>query len=115
MTQLVNPNRLRLRISRKLLSLLSVVAIALLSLVMAGCDPSQALTAEERTFLNLSLNFLGEYQLPKMNFKDTPVGGLSAITYDRQRDRFYALSDDRSQYAPARFYTLQLILDRTDP
>jgi hypothetical protein len=115
MTQLVNPNRLRLRISRKLLSLLSVVAIALLSLVMAGCDPSQALTAEERTFLNLSLNFLGEYQLPKMKFKDTPVGGLSAITYDRQRDRFYALSDDRSQYAPARFYTLQLILDRTDP
>jgi hypothetical protein len=115
MTQLVNPKCLRLRISRKLLSLLSVVVIALLSLAIAGCDPSQALTAEQRTFLNLSLNFLGEYQLPKMKFKDTPVGGLSAIAYDRQRDRFYALSDDRSQFAPARFYTLQLILDRSDP
>src|SRR4028118_712166 len=114
MTQLVNPKCLRLRISRKLLSLLSLVAIALLSLMIAGCDPSQAITAEQRTFLNLSLNFLGEYQLPKMKFKDTPVGGLSALTYDRQRNKFYALSDDRSQFAPARFYTLGLSVKRSD-
>ncbi|MGK7873801.1 MAG: esterase-like activity of phytase family protein [Xenococcaceae cyanobacterium] len=67
--------------------------------------------AQKRMFLNLSLEFLGEYQLPKITFKDTSVGGLSALTYDRQRNRFYALSDDRSKLAPARFYTLNLMLN----
>lgn len=70
--------------------------------------------AQDRVFLNLSLDFLGEYQLPKMNFLDTPVGGLSAITYNRRRDRFYALSDDPSQLAPARFYTFKLALNSTE-
>ncbi len=93
---------------RRLFSLLSV---AFLGFLITGCDPSQAITVESRTFLNLSLNFLGEYQLPKTSFQDTPVGGLSALTYDRQRDRFYALSDDRSALAPARFYTLKLRLN----
>ena len=114
MTQLVNLNHSRLQASRKLLSLLLVLVITLLSFLMTACAPSQARTAEQRTFLDLSLNFLGEYQLPKMKFKDTPVGGLSALTYDRQRNKLYALSDDRSQFAPARFYTLGLNLNRTD-
>jgi hypothetical protein len=70
-------------------------------------------SAEQRLFLPLSLEFLGEYQLPKTKFKDTPVGGLSGITYDRKADRFYAVSDDRSDRAPARFYTLKLELDQT--
>jgi hypothetical protein len=114
MNPLVNSNCLRLQASRKLFSLLLVLAIALLSFLTTACSPSQARTAEQRTFLDLSLNFLGEYQLPKMKFKDTAVGGLSALTYDRQRNKFYALSDDRSQFAPARFYTLGLSLKRTD-
>ncbi len=33
------------------------------------------------------------------------VGGLSAMAYDRERDVYYLLSDDRGQLAPARFYT----------
>lgn len=92
-------------------SLFSLLAVAFFGFLITGCDPSQAITVESRTFLNLSLNFLGEYQLPKTSFQDTPVGGLSALTYDRQRDRFYALSDDRSALAPARFYTLKLSLN----
>lgn len=67
--------------------------------------------AEKRIFLDLSLEFLDEYELPEQRFEGTPVGGLSAITYDRQRDRFYALSDDPSQKAPARFYTLRLAIN----
>jgi hypothetical protein len=66
-------------------------------------------------FLDISLEFLGEYQLPQLNFKDTPVGGLSGLTYDRAIDRFYAISDDRSNFAPARFYTLKLSLNKTNP
>lgn len=114
MTQLVHRNGLRLEASRKLFSLLLVLVVTLLSFLTTGCTPSEARTAEQRTFLDLSLNFLGEYQLPKMKFKDTPVGGLSALTYDRQRNKFYALSDDRSQFAPARFYTLGLSVKSTE-
>jgi len=114
MTQLVNRNGLKLKASRKLFSLLFILLITLLSFLITACVPSQARTAEQRTFLNLSLDFLGEYKLPKTKFKDTPVGGLSALTYDRQRNKFYVLSDDRSQFAPARFYTLGLSVKRTD-
>ena len=114
MTQLVNRNRIKLQASRQLFSLLFVLVLTLLSFLTTACAPSQARTAEQRTFRDLSLDFLGEYQLPKTKFKDTPVGGLSALTYDRQRNKFYALSDDRSQFAPARFYTLALSVKRTD-
>lgn len=93
----------------KLGSMLLVSAIALLLITFCASP----VLAQERVFLNISLDFLGEYQLPKRNL-DTPIGGLSAITYDKRRDRFYALSDDPSQFAPARFYTLKLTLNPTD-
>lgn len=80
---------------------------------LAAAD-SRMLAADKRIFLDVSLEFLDEYLLPKMTFEETPVGGLSAIAYDRQRDRFYALSDDPSAFAPARFYTLRLNLDSKD-
>lgn len=88
-------------------SLIACLVLGVLSLsLLSGCNLPQV-SAEERIFLNLSLDFLDEYRLPKMEFDGTPVGGLSGITYDRSRDRFYAVSDDRSNFAPARFYTLQ--------
>ncbi|MEH1923154.1 phytase [Nostoc sp.] len=40
-----------------------------------------------------------------VNGVQTPVGGLSGVTYDAANNRYYAISDDRSQVAPARFYT----------
>lgn len=64
--------------------------------------------AGDRTFLKVSLDFVNEYQLPKQKFEHTPVGGLSGLTYDRIDDVFYAISDDRSEFAPARFYALKL-------
>jgi hypothetical protein len=90
-------------VQRPLLRLLTVM----LALLLASCALPQV-SAEERLFLNLSLEFLDDYQLPRQEFAGTPVRGLSALAYDRQTNRFYALSDDRSQYAPARFYTLRL-------
>ena len=88
--------------------------IILFASLLTACGLPQV-SAEERLFLNLSLDFLDEYQLPKIQFEGTRVGGLSAITYDRQRDRYYAVSDDRSHFAPARFYTLALSLNTSDP
>jgi hypothetical protein len=81
-----------------------------LTLLLSSCNLPQV-KAEDRLFLNVSLDFLGEYRLPKLNFDETLVGGLSGITYDRQIDRFYAISDDRSEHSPARFYTLKLNLN----
>ncbi|MEB3310093.1 MAG: phytase [Snowella sp.] len=43
-------------------------------------------------------------------FKDTQVGGLSGIVYDSAQNRYYAISDDRSQINSARFYTLEINL-----
>lgn len=73
--------------------------------------PSQAASTTDRSFLKLDLEFLHEYQLPKQEFANTTVGGLSAIAYDRDRDRYYILSDDRSDLAPARFYTFKIDID----
>ena len=96
---------------------LSLVVVILLCYLTTACTQSPAnsqASIEQRTFLNLSLDFLEEYQFPKMQFRDTQVGGLSAVTYDQQRDLFYAISDDRSRLAPARFYTLKLKLNSGD-
>ena len=43
-------------------------------------------------------------------FAGTTIGGLSSITYDAKQGVFYSLSDDQSQFNPARFYTLRLNL-----
>jgi hypothetical protein len=57
------------------------------------------------------LEFLGQaIVLTGTSFMATTVGGLSSISYDTERSVFYALSDDPSQFQPARFYTLSLDL-----
>lgn len=56
-----------------------------------------------------TLEFLGEEIVPTgTTFEGTQVGGLSSIAYDEERDAFYVLSDDPSQFQPARFYTIQV-------
>jgi len=59
----------------------------------------------------VELEFLGQAIVPTATtFQGTTVGGLSSITFDAQRDVFYAVSDDPSQFQPARFYTVALDL-----
>jgi len=77
-------------------------------LTVFGIAHLPAIAASDRTFLNVSLDFINEYKLPKQKFENTPVGGLSGLTYDRMENTFYAISDDRSEFAPARFYALKL-------
>jgi hypothetical protein len=62
----------------------------------------------------LSLDYLDAFEMPKTVFQDAPVGGISAIAYDRAIDRLYVLSDDRGDSAPSRFYTMQMLLDQSD-
>lgn len=97
--------------SRNRLAWVVVGVLALFSSLITAC--AAPVLSQERIFLDLSSDFLAEYKLPQTTFADTVVGGLSAITYDRRRDRFYAICDDPSQFAPARVYTLKLALDST--
>ena len=59
----------------------------------------------------VGLDFLGQAIVPTGTmFQGTTIGGLSSITYDRARGVYYALSDDPSQFQPARFYTVAIDL-----
>ena len=96
------------------------LALILLTICTACAPP--AVAARDRSFPEMSLEFLGDYQLPKMSFEGAPVGGLSGITYDpkgingvtSQAYRFYAVSDDPSENGEARFYSLRLDLTSGD-
>lgn len=97
-----------MRVFRTFLPLLAIACFALTTLTSCALP---RVSAEDRLFLNLSVDFLDEYTLPStLEVDGTPVRGLSALTYDRQGDRFLVLSDDRGDQAPARFYTLNLTL-----
>lgn len=57
------------------------------------------------------IELLGEVSFPTgTTFAGTQVGGLSGIAYDSAADRYLAISDDRSQLSPARFYELAIDL-----
>lgn len=88
--------------------------IVCLIISLTGCNPPQRVSAEERMFRDFSLEFLDRYEIPKDKFQDTVVGGLSAIAYNREKDKFYVLSDDRGKRSPARFYTFNLKVEQQD-
>jgi hypothetical protein len=93
------------RIGRRAL-LLGGGAAALLG--AAGCAGTAPRGATART---PQLRLIGQATLAhRLMFRNTPVGGLSGLDYDPARDVWYALSDDRSEFAPARFYTLRIVL-----
>jgi hypothetical protein len=72
---------------------------------------SEASTSDFNRQTVSGVEFIGEVTLPTgFTFEGTQVGGLSGITYDRFNNVFYSISDDRSQFNPARFYTLNIDL-----
>ncbi|MCC3499556.1 MULTISPECIES: esterase-like activity of phytase family protein [unclassified Microcoleus] len=103
--------------------ILRLFSLALIFLTVCTACAAPPAVARDRSFPEISLGFLGEYQLPKINFEGSPVGGLSGITYDAKgisgvtskAYRFYALSDDKSENGEARFYSLRLDLKSSDP
>ncbi|MBW4594630.1 MAG: esterase-like activity of phytase family protein [Brasilonema angustatum HA4187-MV1] len=57
------------------------------------------------------IDFIGSATFPTgYTFKKTPMGGLSGITYDAKKQLYCTISDDRSEKAAARFYTLRIDL-----
>ncbi len=61
-----------------------------------------------------AVDLIGEVRIPAgRTMLGTPLGGLSGITYDAARGVYYAVSDDRSSRAPARFYRLGIDVSET--
>lgn len=83
-------------------TLTSFVFLLLLILLLGGCALPRV-SAEDRLFLDISVDLIGTTTLPQQDFEGEPVGGISAIAYDVPKDRIYALSDNRDR---PRFYTL---------
>lgn len=76
-------------------------------IVVLGCLLSLGIQAVQAQ----SLRYLGRQVLPHaFEYAGTTVGGLSGLEFDAARGHFVALSDDRSERDPARFYTLELNL-----
>ncbi len=57
------------------------------------------------------VQYLGQESFPTgFDVLGTNMGGLSGIMYDAQGGQYLAISDDRSQFNPARFYNLTIDL-----
>lgn len=55
------------------------------------------------------LKYIGDVNIKTGEmFKDTELGGLSGLVYDQKNKKVLAISDDRSQKNPARFYEFDL-------
>ena len=81
-------------------------------LLLAGLLASALALAQPAATAPAPLLYLGQQNLPRgLSFKGTTIGGLSGLDRD-DAGTFFALSDDRSQNGPARFYTLTIDLTR---
>ncbi len=79
---------------------------AILLLVGWGCA-----TSPQPVERGLSFEHLATLELPAVERGGATLGGLSGMTWDRERDVYYAVSDDGGAHGPPRFYTLSLDLE----
>lgn len=71
------------------------------TLCAAALTVAQAAAAE--------ITFVDQIVIPSgLKLAGTDFGGISGLAYDAGRNVYYAISDDRSQKGPARFYTLKI-------
>jgi hypothetical protein len=86
--------------------------IAMLCLVCAAAPGAVGSAVAAEPAPQAQVRLLDEYVvLHGLQFEGTPVGGLSSIDYDRETDQFGFVSDDWSDFAPARYYTAEISLD----
>lgn len=85
--------------TRKTVSIISLVALLLnTAMPVFAQDKAPAL--------------IGEFVLPTgLKLNGVEFGGISGLDYDPAQNVYYAISDDRSEKAPARFYKLRLDID----
>ncbi len=75
-------------------------------------DPEPIFNPEAERAEVRSIEFIGESSIPAaLDFQGTEVGGFSGLTYDADNGVYYAISDDRSNINPGRYYTLDINLN----
>jgi hypothetical protein len=84
------------------------ISIALALFILIYAMPVPAIGQDGNKSIS-SLKFIGQYTFPHNRyFKNTVVGGLSGIDYDRANDQYYVVSDDRSERNVARYYVARM-------
>jgi phosphodiesterase/alkaline phosphatase D-like protein len=83
------------------------------SMVWADIEitPKAAKTVSDPQFIGQRVfptGFIPTGAAGTINGQAVPVGGLSGLAFDPSKNVYYAVSDDRSENGPARFYTLTL-------
>ena len=74
--------------------------LLLLPLLFMHCTVLQAST--------VTLELIGDKNFHyDARVQQTVFNGLSGLVYDREKEYFYAVSDDRSQFNPARYYIVE--------
>jgi hypothetical protein len=82
------------------------------TLTKTFASPSKSPISNSASVITSPIEYLGQFKIPTgFIFQDTPLGGLSGITYDSQRNLYYAISDDRAIQGPARFYNVEIELN----
>ncbi|MBB6470473.1 hypothetical protein HNQ96_006371 [Aminobacter lissarensis] len=82
-----------------------------LSTIAAGLA-SSVISAHAQDAAPFKATLLGQVVLPTgLKIAGTEFGGISGLDFDAASGLFYAISDDRSERAPARLYTLKLAID----
>lgn len=62
----------------------------------------------------VAIDYLGTYTQPTgLLLNGVEFGGISALDFDPATGLFSAMSDDRAEHGPARFYELRLAIDET--
>ena len=94
---------------------LRAVGTFVAAIVLAACQSLPSLPslrpAGERG--GIALTYVGQQILPHaFPFANTIVGGLSGIDYEAATNRYWLISDDRSEFGPARFYEANIDLTR---
>jgi hypothetical protein len=86
--------------------------LLLITLVFSACKIAQNPYKKEKIIDKISsLKVLDIYEVPyNLQYKNTTIGGLSGIDYNKEADEYYLICDDRSNINPARFYTAKIKL-----
>jgi len=94
-------------------SILSILFFST-TLFISSCNSSRKATNKQEENKISQIKLIGEYVVPNhKQFNGTTIGGLSGIDYDFKRGVYYLISDDRSEYNPARFYTAKVYFTPT--
>ena len=87
--------------------LLASALVALCLPMLQGCASAGARAGAQ---VPRRVELLGEARIPSLDVNGTKLGGLSGISWLRD-DEYIAVTDDKSEHGPARYYRLTVRVD----